>query len=40
MDKIKDFEETGKRLIKIMRFGGEVEGGKEVVERYKDEIIF
>lgn len=40
IDKIKHFQETANGLIKIMTFAPEVEGAKEALETYKDDIIF
>ncbi len=41
IDKIKHFQETANGLIKIMpMFAPEVEGAKEALETYKDDIIF
>lgn len=40
IDKINHFQNTANGLIKIMTFAPEVEGAKEALETYKDEIIF
>ncbi|WP_186307422.1 hypothetical protein [Staphylococcus epidermidis] len=39
VDKIKWFEEVGNGVIKIITYGGEVDGGRERLKRMKNDII-